>query len=248
LITPEVNPKNLAVWTFGAIEGRLREWAYEVYETSDHPALGQSPREAFVTAQAQSGARLNRAVFPNEEFEMLTLPTTNRGSARVTPGRGVKINYIYYWCEAFRDASVEGGEVPVRYDPYDAGRAYAYVRNYWHQCHSEHYLKFQQRTERELMIAAAELRRRHQQQGKRLTITAQRLGNFLSSVEAQEATLQQRLRDAEARRSRQNPSPKATLIRQTQSGAEEVSERSISDHGIPIRTYDPSELEIYEEY
>jgi transposase InsO family protein len=155
LITKEVSPKNLAVWTFGSLEARLREWAYEVYETSDHPALGSSPREAFLIAQAQSGARLNRAVYPNEEFEMLTLPTTARGAARVMAGRGVKINYIYYWCEAFRDADVAGRQVPVRYDPYDAGRAYAYVRNHWRQCHSEHYLKFQQRTERELMIAAA---------------------------------------------------------------------------------------------
>jgi putative transposase len=246
LITPEVNPKNLAVWTFGALDARLREWAYEVYDAIEHPALGQNPREAFVTAQALTGARLNRAVYPNKEFEMLTLPTTTRGSARVRPGRGVKINYIYYWCEGFRDASVEGEEIPVRYDPFDAGRAYAYVRNYWHQCHSEHYLTFQQRSERELMIAAAELRRRHQQSGRRLTITAQRLGNFLSSVEAQEATLEQRLRDGEARRSRQSPSIKADPSAKL--GGEKVNERQTSDQGIAIRTYDPSELEIYEEY
>ncbi len=251
LITKEVDPRNLAVWTFGSLDARLREWAYEVYETSDHPALGNSPREAFLLAQAQSGARLNRAVYPNEEFEMLTLPTTTKGAARVMAGRGVKINYIYYWCEAFRDADVEGGEVPVRYDPYDAGRAYAYVRNHWHQCHSEHYLKFQQRTERELMIAAAELRRRNQQQGKRLVITAHRLASFLSSVEAEELTLQQRLRDAEARRSREQtniPTTARAPISPAQIAAPELSERSAPDQGLSIRTYDPSELEIYEEY
>jgi transposase InsO family protein len=251
LITKEVDPRNLAIWTFGALEACLREWAYEFYDSSDHPALGQSPREAFLMAQVLKGARLNRAVYPNEEFEMLTLPTTARGAARVMAGRGVKINYIYYWCEAFRDADVEGSEVPVRYDPYDAGRAYAYVRDHWHQCHSEHYLKFQQRTERELMIAAAELRRRNQQHGKRLSITAHRLASFLSSLEAEEATLQQRLRDAEARRSREQtnvPAPARAPISPAQIAAPKLSERSASDQGVAIRTYAPSELEVYEEY
>jgi len=251
LVTNEVNPKSLAVWTFGALDARLREWAYEIYDTLDHPALGQSPREAFLTAQAQSGARLNRAVHPDQEFEMLTLPTTARGSARVMPGRGVRINYIYYWCDAFRDPAVEGGAAPVRYDPYDVSRAYAYVRNHWHQCYGEHYLKFERRTERELMIAAAELRRRHQQHGKRLVVTAHRLASFLSSVEAEELILQQRLRDAEARRSREQtsvgaraPAP-ATL---SQEATRWPSEGSDSNYCASIRSYDPSELEIYEEY
>jgi hypothetical protein len=101
LITKEVDPRNLAIWTFGALEACLREWAYEVYDSSDHPALGQSPREAFLMAQVLKGARLNRAVYPNEEFEMLTLPTTARGAARVMAGRGVKINYIYYCAKPF---------------------------------------------------------------------------------------------------------------------------------------------------
>jgi putative transposase len=251
LITKEVDPRNLAIWTFGALDARLREWAYEVYEMSDHPALGQSPREAFLIAQAQSGARLNRAVYPNEEFEMLTLPTTARGAARVMAGRGVKINYIYYWCEAFRDASVEGVEVPVRYDPYDAGRAYAYVRGHWRQCHSEHYLKFQHRTERELMIATEELRRRNRQPGKRLVITAHRLATFLSSVEAEELTLKQRLRDAEARRSREQVNvlaPARAPVLPARTAAMEQNGQSAPDHDMSIRTYDPSELEIYEEY
>ncbi len=251
LITKEVNPKNLAVWTFGALDARLREWAYEVYDTLDHPALSSSPREAFLLSQAQSGARVHRAVYPNQEFEMLTLPTTARGAARVMAGRGVRINYIYYWCEAFRDPAVEGSSVPVRYDPYDASRAYAYVRNYWHQCHGEHYLKFERRTERELMIAAAELRRRNQQHGERLVITASRLASFLSSVDAEELTLQQRLRDAEARRSREQTSVGARAFAPAIPSREATQEMSEGSDWNPcrlIRSYDPSELEIYEEY
>ena len=253
LITKEVNPKNLAAWTFGALDARLREWAYEIYDTLDHPALGQSPREAFVQGQTRSGARIHRAVYPNEEFEMLTLPTTNRGVARVTPGRGVKINNIYYWCEAFRNGDVERSQVAVRYDPYDVGCAYAYVRNHWHRCHSEHYVQLQQRTERELQIAAAELRRRNQRHGKRLAITAHRLASFLSSVEADEVTLQQRLRDRETRRSKQKVKTAAnTPVRDRALKPAEAGENSTAeqaDYYFPgVETYDSSELETYEEY
>jgi len=156
-ITKSVNPKHLAVWTLVALSEKLCEYAYEVYDAIEHPALGQSPREAFATAPAHSGQRTHRFVIYNEEFEMLTLPTTAKGTAKVVTGRGVKINHIYYWCDGFRDASVEQTEVPVRYEPFNLGRAYAYVRGHWRQCVSEHYLAFCDRSEREMVIASAEL-------------------------------------------------------------------------------------------
>src|SRR5437016_14383384 len=42
-VTRAVHPKGQARWTLGALSTRLCEWAYEVYDTLDHPALGQSP-------------------------------------------------------------------------------------------------------------------------------------------------------------------------------------------------------------
>ena len=89
----------------------------------------------------------------NEEFLMLTLPTTAKGTAKVMPSRGVKINHVYYWCEAFRDPEVQRKAVPIRYDPFDAGLAYAFVRKQWLQCHSEYYAVLKGRTEREIMLA-----------------------------------------------------------------------------------------------
>ena len=44
----------------------------------------------------------------DEDFLIFTLPTTNRGTAKVVPGKGVKIHHVYYWCEAFRDPQVQG--------------------------------------------------------------------------------------------------------------------------------------------
>ena len=201
-ITKEVNPKNLAAWTLQQLYERLREYAFEVYDTIQHPALGQPPRDAFLAGQARSGHRSHRYIAANEEFKMLTVPTTNKGTARVIPGRGVKINYIFYLCEGFRDAAVEGTEVPIRYDPFDVGHAYAFIRHQWRQCVSEHYLAFSEHSERELMIGSAEIRQRNKQHGRHFTLTARKLADFLNSVGAEEAALihKQRRRDVEARR------------------------------------------------
>ena len=137
-VTKAVNPKRHAEWTLAGLYACLCEWAYEVYDTIPHPALGQSPREAFTAGLDQSGYRLHRMVAYDEAFRLWTLPTTPRGTARVVPGKGVKIQHIFYWASALRDPEVEQSQVPVRYDPYDAGTAYAYVRNRWVQCISEH--------------------------------------------------------------------------------------------------------------
>ena len=116
----------------------------------------------------------------NEEFLMLTLPTTAKGAAKVMQSRGVKINHICYWCAAFRQ--VEGETVPVRYDPFDAGIAYAFVQGQWLQCHSDCYGTLKGRSEREIMLATTELRRKHQNHSTGFAITARHLAEFLQSV------------------------------------------------------------------
>ncbi len=130
---------------------------------------------------------------------MLTLPTTQKGSAKLRPGRGIKVNYLYYWSDAFLDPDAEGTQVPVRYDPFDAGVAYAFIRKRWVRCISEHHARFAGRSEREIQLASAELRRRQQRHNQQFRVTARQLADFLASVEGEEVVLEQRLRDAEAR-------------------------------------------------
>jgi putative transposase len=65
-----------------------------------------------------------------------------KGTAQVEPGRGVKINYVYYWSDEFRPATMEHSQVPVRYDPFDIGTAYAFVQGRWVPCISEYYLQW----------------------------------------------------------------------------------------------------------
>jgi transposase InsO family protein len=207
-VTKAVDPSGQACWTLGALAGRLSEWAYEVYDTLVHPALGQSPREAFAAGLAQGGERAHRLIPYDEDFRMCTLPTTARGTARLQRRLGVKIQYIYYWAEAFRDPALEGAALPVRFDPFDAGIAYAFVAGRWVRCISEHYAHLAGRSEREVQLATAELRRRHQRHAQQLTITARKLADFLGSVEAEETLLEQRLRDGAVRevRARLEPS------------------------------------------
>lgn len=142
-VTKSVNPKTQAIWTLGTLYEYLTQWAYEVYDTEDHPSLGQSPREAFSQGILQGGNRNHRLIPYDDNFKILTLPTTSSGKAKVQQSRGVKINSIYYWSNLFRNPEVENTSVPIRYDPFNIGIAYAFVQDQWVECISQYYSEFQ---------------------------------------------------------------------------------------------------------
>ena len=198
-------PVGQAAWTLGCLYDYLSVFLFEIYDTIGHPALGQSPREAYLGGVESAGYRPNRVIAYDQAFLMATLPTTPRGTAKVSPGRGVIINHIYYWVEAFRDPTIEGHEVAVRYDPFDIGIAYAFVKNRWMECCSEHHLVLKGRSEKEVMLASKEVRGRRQLHSQeRFTLTARKLADFLGSAEAEEKCLVQRLRDRESKSIRHN--------------------------------------------
>jgi transposase InsO family protein len=199
-VTKSVEPKTQALWTLGRLSDRLNEWAYKIYDATPHPSLGQSPREAFAQGLLQTGRRPQRLIPYDEEFLMWTRPTTRKGTAKVMPGRGIKIHHLLYWCEAFRNPQVERTQVAVRYDPFDVGKAWAYVDHRWFECHSEYYAIFRGRSEKELMLAVEELRACRSQHSRQFCVSAKQLGGFLQSVESEELLLKQRRSDREARR------------------------------------------------
>ena len=198
-VTVSVDPKRMATWTLYELNERVNEYLFEVYDQMDHPALGQSPREAFARGFEASGMRLQKLIPYDRNFILCTMPGTARGTATLCPGRGVKINHVYYWSDVFRDPEFEGRHLPVRYDPFDAGTAYTFCRNQWVECHSEYYTVFHGRSEREMMLATEEIRERHRlHSARRLNVNAKMLAVFLESVEAQEALLVQRACDRES--------------------------------------------------
>jgi putative transposase len=201
-VTKSVNPRGQAVWTLAALEERLSEYVFEIYDTAVHPALGQSPRGAFTAGLESGGLRKQRMIAYDEDFLIATLPTTPKGIAKVVPGRGIKVNQIHYWSDRFRNPAVEGTPVAVRYDPFDAGTAYAYVERQWVRCCSEYHTVFQGRSQKEILLASSELRRRRQICAGGKGATARKLADFLQSVESEEALLEQRMRDREAQSAR----------------------------------------------
>ncbi len=200
-LTAAVDPRRHACWTLGDLYEFLGEWAFEIYDTIDHPALEQSPRAAYQRAEDRSGTRAHTRIAYDREFIIRTLPTTRKGTAKITAGRGVQINHLLYWCSAFDDPEVEGTSVAVRYDPFDIGTAYAYLTkgNRWVECRSSYYASLQGRSVRELLLVAAEMRKARRDQGAAYPITARQLADFSARADAHEALLLQRERDAESR-------------------------------------------------
>jgi putative transposase len=158
--------------------------------------------EAFTAGLESGGLRCQRMIGYDEEFLIATFPTTPKGVAKVIPGRGVKVNQIHYWSDRFRNPAVEGTLVAVRYDPFDAGAAYAFVERQWVRCCSEYHTVFQGRSEKEILLASSELRRRRRICTGGKGATARNLADFLQSVESEEALLDQRMRDREAQSAR----------------------------------------------
>ncbi len=197
-VTQSVNPKRLAIWTLSDLYPALCEWAYEIYDQREHPALGQSPRDIFTQGLALGGTRDHRRVENNEVFQILTLPAPDQRRRKVQPGRGVKIHNIYYWSNAFRDPKVEGSQVEVKYDPFDASIAYAFVHYQWVKCISTYCADLQGRSERELRLVSEELRQRQRVAGCRHSLSDKELVEFLNSQHAKEGQfLQRRLQAVE---------------------------------------------------
>lgn len=198
-VTKSVGPKGRACWTYADFFAQLCHWAYELYDTTLHAALGQSPREAFVQGEQQSGVRAHKRIRDDEAFRLWTLPSTRKGTALVQSGQGVKINYLTYWCEDFRDPRVLRTPVEVRYVPWDASQAYAYVHGHWVLCISCYRARFEGHSTTELLLTAEELRQRDRLHARAFPVTARRLAEALVARQEQEAVLLQRRRDAEMR-------------------------------------------------
>lgn len=165
LVKKENNPKNLAVWTLDEFYYYFANgYCYGFYDQKEHPALeGLSPEQMMASGLLNSGSRPHQRIVYDEQFIILTLPSTSKGTAKVQPVSGVRINYLDYWSvetSKFRQASVEGKQVPVRYDPFDWGVAYAYVEGLWVRCVASNYAKHQGYSERQVMIASEILKRK----------------------------------------------------------------------------------------
>jgi putative transposase len=192
------NPKGHAIWNLEALYHALSEYFYTIHPNQYAPGLGQSPREALQQGLLLTGIRGHTHIKYDESFIRQTMPTTRKGTAMVQVN-GIKINYLYYSCDAFRQPGVLGSQVPVRYDPHNIGVAYVYVKGAWMQCISDYYHIFAGHSEREIRFLTQALRARNQQYGRQIDINSKRLAEFSESIEGRETVLAQRKKDLELR-------------------------------------------------
>jgi len=198
LMTREVNPKRLAVWTLERFSARLFQYAYEVYDQMDHPTLGQSPREAFAQGMQLAGLRTHRLIPYSEEFLLLTCPSTRTGYAKVDRARGIVVNGLRYWNPLMRSSRDAEKSVPVRYEPFDMSRAYAFVDGQWLPCTADAFFQVQGRSEREWHLILDEWREQQRQHGrKRVSVNGPLLARFLAEIATEEQLLLQQQRDLE---------------------------------------------------
>lgn len=195
LMTKSNNPQGQAIWTLEWLRQAMNEWAYDVYDRAEHSTLGQSPREAFTESLKWHGERTFKWL-DYDLFVLNALPAPRQGKLRKVHPSGVKINNIYYWHDWMYRPDIAGSKIAVRYDPFDAGIAYAYLEKEWVRCTSEYYPMLRNRSEQELQIAREEIVASYRRHGKVIrTVNARLLADFLERTSNSERLLKQQQRD-----------------------------------------------------
>jgi putative transposase len=196
-ISPEVDPTRHAQWTMDRMDKGLDKYLTEVYHKNHQAGIGMSPDEADALSLRSHGLRLHRVISYNDAFIAQTCPAVHRGTAKITP-QGIKCNYRWFNCAEFGLPGLMGTRVPGRYDPFNAGVAWAFLNGKWHMCASEHYAIFSTYSERAIKLATERLHLLDRRSGRAIFINAERLAQFLMTTEGEEATAVQTLHDEEA--------------------------------------------------
>jgi hypothetical protein len=79
------------------------------------------------------------------------------------------VSAILYWNDVFDSDELTGTRVPVRWDPLDVTRVYAFVRGQWHECLALKLQRLREKTPEQLAVASMELRRARLSYGRNYT-------------------------------------------------------------------------------
>jgi putative transposase len=200
-VTKSVNPKNHAIWTLDTLNGALKGWIEEIYHKQMHPGLdGQTPNEAFELGCRIYGHREFTCIRHDDEFLVMTLPSTKNGKVKINSRTGVKVNYINYWNSIFKSPKLEGETVSVRYDPFNIGIVYVFVNKKWTKCLSELHHVLKGKTEKELKIVTEQIKKSKSMHAKNYTINARKIAGYMNNLEENERVMVQNLKDAELKK------------------------------------------------
>lgn len=180
-VTKLNDPRNLATWTLVELYTALATYIDEVYDVIEHPALGESPREAFTLGMELKGFREHCITPYDQGFLDSTMVETSKKRLKVT-AQGVKIHYNYYWSEYFKKPGIQGKSIPVKFDPYDFSVAKAYIGE-WVTCTVNYPNEFKGRSEKEIQMITEELRAQNRRHGKQFAITARLIASNIIDLE-----------------------------------------------------------------
>jgi putative transposase len=197
-VTKSVNPLNFVEWTLPALHGALDYFFDKLYGTENHPAHGEEPVKHFIARMAETGMRLHRIVRFDRTFRIETCPAPDaRGTRSVSGERGVKINHIWYWSDAFRGAGLHKKRIDIRIDPWDVRFVYALVNGQWQQCHSKLAWRLRQYTVIELRYAFEVLA--EENNIKKKDLTPERIAEWMKVLDARNFDERLREQQSEAR-------------------------------------------------
>jgi len=167
--TKRLLPSNFVEWTLPALHGGLDYYFATLYGKEPHPTHQDGPVEHLEARLTETGERRNRLVRFDHRFLVETCPSPLDGETRkVDDQRGVKIQHIWYWCDAFTDQKLDGENLPVRVDPWDVRHVFVLIGGEWHRCRSKLAWLVESYTEIELRYACEEFNKKHSVKKKNL--------------------------------------------------------------------------------
>lgn len=218
-MSPTHDPRDLSVWNLRAFREAFELYLDQVYHAVEHPALGVSPVAAMEIGLLQSGLRRHTWISYDQQFLIATMPTTDKGTARIQRDGSFKANRIDYFSASL--VKFEGQELEVRYDPFNVSRAYVMGNSGWIETFSMYQGELTGRTEKEIAVISQEIDAINRRTGIRENDRAAALGAYLLRIREREANLAldvQQARDRELRAADQDMgllgSPLATDSRQ----------------------------------
>lgn len=183
-MTKEVNPENLAVWTFSALYERVEHYLFTLLWDAPSAALGTTPRLAFERDKKRApDPDAERFVLPPHLASIAYFPEVDEGVRIVQPGKGVYVEGYYYWSKRMREPGVERTWVSVRYDPHDLYVVYVTIKGEWEKCEARRAPELRNVTERtrHLQVIArrrlknTHAKRREDTHGRALAVQAEQI-------------------------------------------------------------------------
>lgn len=194
-VSDEVRPEKRAVWLLDKFDDLLERYVETYYHAHQHSGLRMSPNDAEALSYRSHGSGRLARINYDEQFRALTMPSVRNGEVKVQP-QGVKANYIFYDAPCLHRPGVLGTKVPVKYDPWNCGVAYAFIAGRWERLASEHSSVFTGVSERKLRSISAAMRAQSKTTNRNAAINARDLALFMGSAKEDESFLRQQRNDA----------------------------------------------------